>query len=202
MSVKNLYYLLLGIIKSNNKLNMELPKFKYSPNAYKLDIFIEEEGTCSVCNEKRKLKYNGSFYSIDKPNYICPWCISNGKAAEKYEGEFNDYLGIEGVSPDPKDPEPSIPKEMLYEICTRTPSYNSWQQEVWLTHCNEPCVFIGYATSEAIKPILSEVKEDIENLNFPIEWFTEGFTRESSDIGAYIFKCCNCGKHRLHVDFT
>ena len=35
---------------------MNLPLFKYSPNAYKLDIFVEEEGTCSICDEKRNLK--------------------------------------------------------------------------------------------------------------------------------------------------
>ncbi len=142
---------------------MELPKFKYSPNAYNLDLFVEKEGVCSVCNEKRNLKYESSFYSIDEPEYICPWCIANGKAAEKYDGDFNDYCGIEGVSPDPSEPAPTIPKEMLNEICTKTPSYFSWQQEEWLTHCNEPCQFIGYGTSETIKPILNEVKEDIED---------------------------------------
>ncbi len=178
---------------------MELPKFKYNPNAYTLDIFIEEEGICSVCSEKRNLKYNSSFYSIDEPDYICPWCIADGKAAEKYDGEFNDYCGIEGVSPDPKDPQPSIPKQMLDEICEKTPSYSSWQQEVWLSHCNEPCAFIGYGTSKMLNPILEEIKEDIDNYNIPIEWITNGLT-EDSGLGTYLFKCCKCGKHRLHID--
>lgn len=35
---------------------MELPTFKYSPNAYQLDLFEEEEGICSICHEKRTLK--------------------------------------------------------------------------------------------------------------------------------------------------
>lgn len=74
---------------------MELPKFKYSPNAYSLDLFKEVDGVCSICNEQRNLKYVSSFYSIDKPDYICPWCIANGQAAEKYKGDFNDYCGIE-----------------------------------------------------------------------------------------------------------
>ncbi|WP_231374029.1 CbrC family protein [Aureivirga marina] len=30
---------------------MEFPKFKYSPNAYELDLFEKEEGICSVFNE-------------------------------------------------------------------------------------------------------------------------------------------------------
>jgi uncharacterized protein CbrC (UPF0167 family) len=108
---------------------MELPKFKYSPNAYKIGVFEEKEGTCSVCGEKRNLKYTSSFYSVENPEYICPFCIADGKAAEKYDGEFNDYAGIEGVSPAPNDPSPTIPKEMLLEVSERTPSYTSWQQE-------------------------------------------------------------------------
>ncbi len=92
---------------------MKLPEFKYSPNAYKLDLFVEAEGVCSVCNEKRTLRYNSSFYSVDNPEYICPWCIANGKAAEKYDGEFNDYCGIEGVSPEPNEPPPQFLKKCL-----------------------------------------------------------------------------------------
>ncbi|KQS88528.1 hypothetical protein ASG21_17065 [Chryseobacterium sp. Leaf394] len=60
---------------------MELPKFKYSSNAFELDIFENVEGTCSVCNEKRQIKYTSSFYSVDEPEYICPWCIADGKVA-------------------------------------------------------------------------------------------------------------------------
>ncbi len=180
---------------------MELPKFKYSPNAYSLDLFKEVDGLCSICNEQRNLKYVSSFYSIDKPDYICPWCIANGQAAEKYKGDFNDYCGIEGVSPDPNDPEPTIPKELLLEITDKTPSYFSWQQEIWLTHCNEPCAFLGYANSQSIEPLIDELKEDIENSGIPTEYITKGLTEES-DLGAYLFQCVNCGHHRLHIDFT
>ena len=180
---------------------MELPKFKYSPNAYELDLFEEVDGICSICNEQRNLKYVSSFYSINKPDYICPWCIANGLTAENYKGDFNDYFGIEGVSPDPNDPEPTIPKELLLEITNKTPSYFSWQQEVWLTHCNEPCAFIGYANSQSIEPILEELKDDIENSGISTEYISKGLTKES-DIGAYLFQCVNCGQHRLHIDFT
>lgn len=180
---------------------MELPKFRYSPNAYQLDLFENTEGICSVCNEKRQIKYTCSFYSIEKPEYICPWCIANGKAASKYNGDFNDYCGIEGVSPDPNDPEPALPKELLLEITTKTPSYFSWQQEVWLTHCNAPCAFLGYADSQSIKPVVDELKDDIENSGIPAEYIINGLTKES-DLGAYLFQCVNCGQHRLHIDYT
>ncbi|MDR2834638.1 MAG: CbrC family protein [Bacteroidales bacterium] len=178
---------------------MELPKFKYSPNAYKIGVFENEEGTCSVCGEKRNVKYTSSFYSTEDPEYICPFCIANGKAAEKYEGEFNDYAGIEGVSPDPNASKPAISKELLLEVSERTPSYNSWQQEVWLSHCNEPCAFIGYADGETIKPFIDELEDDIENNGYDKDEVLEFLSKNSSMVG-YLFQCLHCGKHRLHID--
>jgi uncharacterized protein CbrC (UPF0167 family) len=179
---------------------MELPQFKYNPNAYKNGIFEKKEGTCSVCNEKRNVKYTSSFYSIKKPEYICPFCIANGKAAEKYDGEFVAYSNIEGVSPDPADPKPTIPKKMLLEVSQRTPCYNSWQQEVWLSHCNEPCVFIDYADGETIKPFIDELEEDIEGNGYNKEQLLEWLSKNGSVVG-YLFQCLHCGKHRLHNDF-
>ena len=178
---------------------MELPKFKYSPNAFNLDIFEKEDGICSVCNEKREIKYTSSFYSVEEPEYICPWCIADGKACEKYDGEFNDYCGIEGISPDPNDTDPTIQKELLLEITNKTPSYTSWQQEVWLTHCNEPCAFIGYADTKTIEPIIEELNDDIENNGYDPEFIRKHLSKDGSLVG-YLFKCVNCGQHRLHVD--
>ena len=178
---------------------MDYPQFKYHPNAYSLDIFVQEDGVCSICHKQRDLKYDCSFYSVDEPDYICPWCIVNGAAAEKYKGDFNDYCSIESVSPDPNDPPSSIDEKLLDEICSRTPSYVSWQQQVWLVHCNEPCKFIHYATSELLEPILPEVLEDIENSGMPLEWVQHHLTAES-DFSGYLFQCVHCGKHRLHLD--
>ncbi|MFH7016493.1 CbrC family protein [Flavobacterium sp. FlaQc-47] len=180
---------------------MELPTFKYSPNAYDIDVFIKEEGTCSVCNLKRGMKYTGSFYSIEEPEYICPWCIQDGSASKKYDGEFNDYAGIEGISANPSIPNSlNMDKESLLEVSERTPSYISWQQEAWLSHCNEPCAFIGYADSEMIKPYLDELKEDIEvNIGYDPEFVQNNLTTDGSLVG-YLFQCIHCGRHRLHAD--
>lgn len=170
---------------------MELPKFKYSPNAYTLPIFEEEEGVCSACNENRNLRYNCSFYSIEEPEYICPWCIENGKAAETFEGEFNDYEGIENSK--------NISKELLLAVTERTPSYPSWQQEVWLTHCNQPCAFIGFADYKTIEPFMAELQDDINNLGIDHEFILRNLSTDGRVVG-YLFQCLNCKQHRLHVD--
>src|SRR5690349_5834359 len=117
---------------------MDLPKFKYSPNSYSIDVFTEEEGTCSSCSQHRNIRYDGSFYSAEEPEYICPWCIADGSAAKKYGGEFNDAAGVE--TPLGYETDEVIKAsfdEKLLEVAQRTPSYMSWQQEVWLSHCNE-----------------------------------------------------------------
>ncbi|HIW05898.1 MAG TPA: CbrC family protein [Candidatus Ignatzschineria merdigallinarum] len=178
---------------------MNYPYFKYHPNAYLLDLFVEKEGICSICNEARSLKYEASFYSVEKPDYICPFCIADGGAAQKYDGEFNDYCGIEGVSADPNDPSPTIPQEMLLDICKRTPSYISWQQEAWLTHCNEPCAFIDYANRETIAPFREEV---ISELDSSLSEEVLEYISKDGDCVGYLFQCVQCGKHKLHVDFS
>lgn len=179
---------------------MELPKFKYSPNAYSIDVFENDEDICSICNEERNIRYTGSFYSIDEPDYICPWCIADGSAAKMYDGEFNDYCGIEGVSPNPKDPKPKISKELLLEITKKTPSYKSWQQERWMTHCNEPCAFIGYADTETIEPLWEELKDDIEKNRYGTDFIKSNLSKDGSLVG-YLFQCLHCNQHRLHVDY-
>lgn len=179
---------------------MELPKFKYSPNAYAIGVFDDVEGICSICNQSRKLKYVGSFYSMDEPDYICAYCIQTGEAAEKYNGTFNDDMGIEGVSNESAElHHPNIDQNKLFEVTKKTPSYNSWQQEVWLTHCNEPCAFIAYADGKDIQAYSYELQEDIENAGYDQADLKENLTKGGHLVG-YLFKCLNCGKHRLHID--
>jgi hypothetical protein len=133
---------------------MDLPIFDFSPNAYKLDVFEKEAGNCSCCNQNRNLKYTGTFYSEDEPDYICAWCIENGKAAAMFAGAFNDYASNENSE--------DIAPELLLQISERTPSYTSWQQEVWLSHCKQPCKLLGYADFKTIEPLLDELNNGIE----------------------------------------
>lgn len=179
---------------------MELPRFRYSPNAYRINVFKEDEGTCSICKQPRTIKYDSSFYSADEPEYICPWCIADGSASKTYDGEFIDAASIETpVGYESDDAVKAAFDENLLEVSQRTPGYVSWQQEVWLSHCNEPCAFIDYADSETIEPILDELAADIENAGYNRDSITEHLSKDGSLVG-YLFQCLHCGTHRLHVD--
>ncbi|CTW99108.1 colicin E2 tolerance protein [Escherichia coli] len=43
------------------------------------------------------LHYSGPFYCVDEVEHLCPWCIADGSAAEKFAGSFQDDASIEGV---------------------------------------------------------------------------------------------------------
>ncbi|MFW2177392.1 MULTISPECIES: CbrC family protein [unclassified Moraxella] len=180
---------------------MNYPIFKYHPNAYDLDIFIKEQGVCDVCGKPSELKYDCSFYSAEELDYICPFCISDGSASNKYGGQFNNYLSIETVEILETEEAflPKNPNKLFDEIAYRTPSYHSWQQQYWLTHCNEPCAFISYADVDTIRPLLDELIEDIENSGYPAEMIRNELGRDS-ELAGYLFQCVKCGKYRLYVD--
>lgn len=183
---------------------MDYPQFKYHPNAYTLDLFEQVEGICDICNQARDLRYDGPFYSVDEPDYMCPWFIENGTAAEKFEGSFFDLGDIEGAvfhlqedggfyfSHDIASAETEI-------IQFKTPSYSSWQQQVWLTHCQHPCKFIAYATSENIKTIYAELATDIQQSNVDEDQI-QNHMHEDGWFKGYLFQCVHCEKHRLHID--
>ena len=159
---------------------MQRPDFKFSPNAYAIDVFKEEAGVCDVCGQTRNLKYDSSFYSVEEPEYLCPWCIADGSAAKKYNGEFNDYAGIEGAPAAEGNGAGAITKEDALET-------------------GQPCAFLDYADSATIRPLLTELEEDIEEAGFDRKFVEDALTKDGWLVG-YLFQCLTCKTHRLHID--
>ena len=76
-----------------------LPAFKYHPNPIETGAF--QKGTpqkCDCCGCETDIWYESPFYSIDDVDCICPECISNGAAAKKFDGEFQDADNVGKVS--------------------------------------------------------------------------------------------------------
>ncbi len=48
-------------------------------------------------NKQTSVYYSGPFYCVDEVEHLCPWCIADGSAAEKFAGSFQDDASIEGV---------------------------------------------------------------------------------------------------------
>lgn len=54
---------------------MDYPTFTYHPNAYDLNIFIQELGICEVCGKQRDLKYTCSFYAVTSPSIFVHFAL-------------------------------------------------------------------------------------------------------------------------------
>ncbi len=171
----------------------DLPHFKYNPDAIKHDIIRMQTNLCPVCQETREYVYDGPFFAEETVEGICPWCIHDGRAAKKYNGEFIDAASAEEVDDE----------EKLEELTERTPCYTGWQQEKWLSHCDDYCAFKGYVGWSEIKAFREELDDDIEEIMDDFG-YTEEQLREklinNSGMQGYLFQCLHCGQHRLTVD--
>ena len=120
-----------------------------------------------------------------------------GKRVEVKEFEYDEedeFAGIKNTYPD----------EMLKELVERTPGYHGWQQEFWLAHCGDFCVFIGYVGWNDIKDRLDEfanLEEDCENFGIRNSDLAKCL-QKGGDCQGYLFRCLHCGKLRLWGDFS
>jgi len=181
-----------------------LPTFKYHPDPIKTGAFtVGDAVNCDCCGQPTTTYYTGPFYSAEEIEALCPSCISTGEAAEKFDGEFQDYASIEGISPDPSTPGALSNLAAIEEVTLRTPGYSGWQQEYWLSHCNDLCAFIGYVGWDEIKQ-LGLVEEIAKDLDATSTWgdieHVEKYCRNKGDLQGYLFKCLHCNQHRLYMD--
>ena len=86
------------------------------------------------------------------------------------------------------------------EVTKRTPGYCGWQQEVWLSHCDDLCAFVGYVGWNEIKDKLSEfadLQSDISDYDFNIDDLSKHLYNNGS-LQGYLFQCLHCKKYRLY----
>ena len=166
--------------------------FKYHPDPLATEIFKNDKTVvCECCGKETDVYYVGPFYSYGNESKFCPECISSGKAAEKFDGEFQDSESTDEVS----DP------EKLDELVHRTPGYCGWQQEYWLAHCDDFCAFLGYPEWDELEKrgLAEEVEEtyrgDLCGLDF------EDAKEHIKNNECYLFRCLHCGKHFVYIDF-
>ena len=157
--------------------------FKYHPDPFKTGIFKNDESIV--------VYYAGPFYSVKDVECLCPECISNGAAAEKFDGEFQDSESTDEVS----DP------EKLDELIHRTPGYCGWQQEYWLAHCDDYCAFLGYYTWAQLEEIgiAKEIEETYRKDICMLDLSDAKDYLQNNE--GYLFKCLHCGKHFIYFDF-
>lgn len=180
----------------SNLVKRELPYFKYHPDptvtgAFETDTVV----TCDCCKQPTDVYYTNPFFAVDDIEALCPWCIADGKAAEKFEGSFQDDISVDAVND----------KDKLMELIERTPGYNGWQQEYWLAHCNDYCAFKGYVGWQEIEPLLdqfADIESDLASAGGLRLTELPNYLKDNGSCQGYLFQCICCNKYRLYYDFN
>jgi uncharacterized protein len=177
---------------------MDLPTFKYHPDPVASGSVEKSDKVCACCNEAKGYIYTGSVYSEgDEIDAICPWCIADESAHEKFGASFNDAEGLyDQVAPKVAD-----------EVEFRTPGYAGWQQEHWLACCGDAAAFrepVGYAEISQRYPFLETVlmKHLAEEWELTGEAAAALYKSLDRDRGptAYVFTCLHCKQDLAYID--
>ncbi len=164
-----------------------LPQFKYNPNVYENGYVEFQKGICQCCG-KEVDAYIDVLYTTEDVDCICMFCVADGSAARKYNGDFI------------QDADPIDNESAKDELFHRTPGYLSWQGENWVACCNDYCEYIG--------PVGTK---ELEELGIADEFFEEdgsydGYEKareylvKNGSLCGYLFRCLHCGKYYLRVD--
>ncbi|MEK4427155.1 CbrC family protein [Solibacillus sp. FSL K6-1523] len=176
--------------KTLEELELTLPKFKYLENPIKSGIFkIDKKVVCDCCEQEVEVYIESGLYAIASVEYLCPNCISSGKAAKKYDGTFqSDLFNDEQV----------VDESFVDEILHRTPGYVSWQGNDWFAHCTDYCKFIGYVGWAEL--VERGIDSEIENFTEMTLEDLKLYLTNDGDLQGYLFQCLECGKYCLYAD--
>jgi uncharacterized protein CbrC (UPF0167 family) len=171
---------------------MQLPEFRYHPDPIATGNVEASTTNCRSCGQARGYIYTGPVHAAEElDRALCPWCIADGSAANRFSAEFvdSDAIGDYGDWD-------QVPEDVVDEIAKRTPGFTGWQQERWWTHCGDGAEFLGSAGREeletkwpnAIPAIRAELGADEEHWD---DYFAS-LDAEGSPT-AYVFRCRHCG---------
>jgi uncharacterized protein CbrC (UPF0167 family) len=150
----------------------------------------EAAEACACCESETGWIYTATFYTAREVNgRFCPWCIADGSAAERFEGEFADSVGLGDVGED-----------VLHEVTRRTPGFHAWQDPHWLVHCQTAAAFVGevgYAELAAHPDALAQLRADMRLDERQLEQF---LTHLGESATSMLFRCTVCSTHLAYVD--
>jgi uncharacterized protein len=176
---------------------MSIPAFTYHPDPLATGSVKASDTACRCCGQARGYIYTGSVYAPGSyRDCICPWCIADGSAAQKFEAMFSDDHPLAQAG---------VPNEVIEEVTRRTPGYNSWQQEVWLSCCGDACEFHGDAPCAELQDFKGDA---LARTLAAWEWRERDWPQfvqhyePGGNPAVYKFRCRHCGFNKYAVDFT
>jgi len=165
----------------------KLPVFTYHPDPVATGVVTPSSAECVCCGRSRGYLYVGPVYAIsDLHEKLCPWCIADGSAAAKLDASFADSHPLIQAG---------LKRAIVDEVNLRTPGYVSWQQESWLSHCDDACEFHGDASARDVAGATPETKSDwlvrYRQDEKGWAWATEGY-EPGGGSALYKFVCRHC----------
>ncbi len=159
--------------------------FRYHPDPLATGAFEISRGRCPHCGADRAYRYVGPVYASDEPDPPCPACIADGSFAARYDAEFTDAAALEGLEP-----------VVVDEVTRRTPGFAGWQQEQWMTHCDDAAAYLGPVGFQELidhPQALEQLRDDMGDED------VQDLSRDGSPT-AYLFRCRHCGVELANWD--
>jgi uncharacterized protein CbrC (UPF0167 family) len=170
-----------------------LPHFSYHPDPLQTKSVAPSPITCRSCGRARGFIYTGPVYAEEElVDALCPWCIADGSAADRFDAEFVDRAGIGNYGSWEQ-----VPESVIIEVSRRTPCFTGWQQERWWTHCGDAAAFLGPAGAEELQHEWAAAVPMLQaELGYDESEWAEYFALLDRMRGptAYVFRCRHCGK--------
>lgn len=178
---------------------------------------VKGRNQCSICNNEHDYCFDLTYSITTKFNdeekegkMGCYDCLRNGAFEFWHDTEFGmlNERGLSKVYSHNADNPPILDSKILSEL-KRTPQIITYQQEVWLTHCNDFMIYKGTwepldfyknsATGDGKELFMEMTDEDFRHL-----WdasLEEGQTLlEQWYPTYYVFECRHCKKPRGYWD--
>jgi len=178
---------------------IDLPTFRYHPDPLATGEIAPSETACRCCGRVRGYVYKGPVYCVEEvDDELCPWCIADGSAAERYSATFTDNVGWL-----PAD----TPAKVVAEIETRTPGFVGWQQAHWLFHCGDGAAYlgrVGYRELQQYPDALEMALHENDEFHWSVEQ-SEEYVRSlhpDGDATGYLFRCLHCGVALAYTDMS
>jgi uncharacterized protein CbrC (UPF0167 family) len=182
----------------NDHVSEPLPAFRYHKDPLASGSVVESLKKCKCCQRARGFIYTGPVYAEkDLGEALCPWCIADGSAAEKFEATFVD---AEAFADD-------APEAAMTEILERTPGFSAWQSERWPSCCGEPAAFVMPAGIAEIRAgfyqlegsLMMHIVHEMGISGGAARQMLESFRRDQSPT-VFVFKCRHCDTQPFYVD--
>lgn len=181
-------------------MSQDLPNFRYHLDPLKTESIIQSDQTCECCGQQRGYAVAGGIYCIQTVETICPWCVADGSACKKFDGDCV-------ASIDSQDNQ--ISDEVRDEVLKRTPAFIGYQEEFWLCHCNDACQYQGFATQEDLAEITPQDLQEFVSKNWFFDHLVENWSEyceeyyfDRNDPLFHKFACLHCQKKLYYADLS